>query len=189
MKSLITLNTFTSLLLTFIITACQPTKKEQGSAEEATQQNEANLDRDEEKDADFVVNTVSGNLAEITMAKLALKKSTNEEVKSLAIMLEKDHTKVLDELTIFAAKKGIATPTLETSGAEKDSDYLAEAEGRIFDKKWCEALVDKHERTIAKFERRSNKTYDMELKKWIDATLPTLKSHLAMLKKHEEKGE
>ena len=37
MKSLISLNTFIIFMITIFITACQPTKKEQGSAEEAKQ--------------------------------------------------------------------------------------------------------------------------------------------------------
>ncbi len=189
MKSLTTFSTVTALLLTVFITACQPTKKEEGSADEAKQQNEANLDRDEEKDAEFIVNTVSGSLNIIALAQLALKKSTDQEVKSMAGMLEKDRIKILDELTTFAAKKGIASPTMQTSGAEIDSNYLAESEGQAFDEKWCKSLVNKYEKRIAKFERRSYKTDDMELKKWIDGTLPTLKSHLEMLKKQEEKGE
>lgn len=189
MKSLIPLNTFSALLLTVFITACQPSKKEEGSAEEATQQNEANLDRDEDKDAEFVVKTASGNLNIIELAQLALKKSTSQEVKSMAAILQKDRTKVKDELTTFAAKRGIATPTIETSGAMIDSYELAESEGRAFDEKWCKALVDKYERRIAQFERRADKTDDMVLKAWIVSTLPTLRSHLEMLKKHQEKGE
>jgi putative membrane protein len=187
MKHTLVIQAVTVLLLTAFISACEPTKKEEGSADEARQQNEANLDRDEEKDADFIVNTVSGSLNIIALAQLALKKSTDQEVKSTAGMLEKDRIKILDELTNLAIKKGIATPTKETSGAEIDRNYLAESEGQAFEEKWCKSLVNKYEKRIAKFERRSDKTDDMEFKKWIDGTLPTLKSHLEMLKKHEEK--
>jgi putative membrane protein len=171
MKSSTTLNTFTALLFTIFITACQPTKKEEGSAEEAKQQNEANLDRDEEKDAELIVSSVSNNFAEIALAKLALKK----------------YTKVLDELKAFASKKGIATPNVETHGAEIDNNELSELQGQRFDKKWCQTLADRHERSIRLFERRSDKTDDMELKSWIDATLYTSKEHLEMLKMYKEK--
>ena len=187
MKLLLSLKTVTALALTIFITACESRKKEEGSAGEAKQQNEANFDRDEEKDAEFVVNTVSGNLNIIALAQLALKKSTSQEVKSIAAILEKDRTKVQEELTAFASKRGIATPTMETSGAVIDGNDLAESEGRAFDEKWCKALVDKYERRIAQFDRRADKTDDMELKTWIENTLPTLKSHFEMLKK-EEKG-
>lgn len=187
MKSSITLNTFIIFMITVFITACQPTKKEQGSAEEAKQQNEANLDRDEEKDAELIVSSVSNNFAEIALAKLALNKSANEDIKSMALVFEKDHTKVLDELKAFASKKGIATPSVETRGAEIDNNELAELQGQQFDKKWCQALADRHERSIRLFERRSDKTDNMELKSWIDATLYTSKEHLEMLKMYQEK--
>lgn len=67
------------------------------------------------------------------------------------------------------------------------SNELAELQGQQFDKKWCQALADRHERSIRLFERRSDKPDDMELKSWIDATLYTSKEHLEMLKMFQEK--
>jgi putative membrane protein len=189
MRSLTTYGMVTALLVTVCVTACQPSKKEEGSAGEAKQQNEANFDRDEEKDAEFIVNTVSGNLNIIALAQLALKKSTSQEVKSMAAILEKDRTKIQDELTTFAAKRGIAIPSIETSGAVIDGNELAESEGQAFDKKWRRSIADKYERRIAQFERRADKTDDMVLKAWIVSTLPTLRSHLGMLKAYKENSE
>lgn len=189
MKLLNTFGTVTALLMTVCITACQPSKKEEGSVGEAKQQNEASFDRDEEKDAEFIVNTVSGNLNIIALAQLALKKSKSQEVKSMAAILEKDRIKIQDELTTFAAKRGIAIPSMETSGAVIDGNDLAESEGQAFDKKWCRSIADKYERRIAQFERQADKTDDMLLKEWIVSSLPILRSHLEMLKAYKEKSE
>ncbi len=104
-------------------------------------------------------------------------------------MVKKDHTRLLADLKAYATKKGMAIPNDETSGAAKDLDFLAGSDGKRFDEKWCDALIDKHEKSINKFERRRDKTEDVELKNWIDSALPALKSHLEILKKHEEKGE
>ncbi len=60
---------------------------------------------------------------------------------------------------------------METRSAEIDNNELSELQGEQFNKKWCQALADRHERFIRLFERRSDKTDGMELKSWIDTTL------------------
>lgn len=76
---------------------------------------------------------------------------------------------------------------METRSAEIDNNELSELQGQQFNKKWCQALADRHERFIRLFERRSDKTDDMELKSWIDATLYTSKEHLEILRMCKEK--
>lgn len=89
-------------LTTVILTSCQPSAREDDSSEIAKEHNDLVItDKDDEKDADFIVNAVAANLSEINLAKLALKKSTDSDVKKIAGMLEADHTKVLSSLPIL----------------------------------------------------------------------------------------
>ncbi|MBK5279606.1 MAG: DUF4142 domain-containing protein, partial [Bacteroidia bacterium] len=119
MKVIHILKTF--VLATVILTSCQPNQKEENSSEIAKEHNDTVFnDKDDEKDADFIVNAVAANLSEINLAQLALTKSTDSEVKKIAGMLEADHTKVLNNLTGYAATNGISTPTTETPEATKD---------------------------------------------------------------------
>jgi putative membrane protein len=173
------------LVLVLLVAACGP--KREDSTEVAEEQNEEKFeDRDLEKDADFVVNTVASNHEEIKLAKLAKEKATDAKVKEMADKLEKDHARILEELTAYANKKGISVPLEESTEAQKDYSQLAEKTGGDFDEKWCETLEDKHEKTINNFERRLDKTEDPELKDWITATLPGLRTHLEMLKEHDD---
>ena len=176
-----------AVLAALIFSACQPNKKQEDSSETAKEQNDEIFeDRDDEKDADFIVNAVAANLAEINLAQLALSKSTNMEVKTIATMLETDHTKVLHSLTGYANSKGISVPTTETNAAMKDKNDLAQMNGKDFDMKWCEQLQKNHKKSIRKFESRMNKTEDKVLKDLLSSTLPGLKGHLEMLQQHEE---
>jgi putative membrane protein len=187
MKLITILNTVSAVALIACMTACEPKKTQEDSAEVAMEKNDSTLnDRDDEKDADFVVNTVAGNYAEIKLAQLALNKSNDSKVKEMATKLEEDHTKILNDLKAYADKHGIAVPMEETEDATKDMNDLAAKEANEFDEKWCEMLEDKHEKTINKFEARMDKTEDPELKNWISATLPALKNHHEMLKQHED---
>jgi putative membrane protein len=185
-----TINLLKSIALAAVmLTSCQSNNKEQeeNSSEIAKEHNDMVLaDKDDEKDADFVVNAIAANLSEINMAKLALTKSTNSEVKEIAGTLEADHTKVLSSLKGYAATNGLSTPTTETPEATEDRNNLAEKTGEDFDKKWCEKMQDNHNKSIRAFESRMNKTEDVALKDLIARTLPDLKNHLVMLKNHED---
>ena len=173
--------------LVFILVMAACGTKKDDSAEIAEEQNDEKFeDRDLEKDADFVVNTVASNYAEIKLAQLAKGKATDAKIKKMADMLEKDHTRIVDELTAYANKHGISVPLEETTEAAKDYDQLAEKTGGEFDEKWCETLEDKHEKSINNFEARLDKTEDPELKDWITATLPGLRTHLEMLKERDD---
>lgn len=189
MKPINILKTGAAIMAIALFTACQPAKNQNDdTVEVAKDQNDEALDnRDEEKDADFIVNAVAANLAEIKLAQLALTKSTDVGVKKMAAMLEIDHTKVLKELQGYATKKGISIPVAETNDATEDRNDLAEKDGKEFNEKWCSLLKDKHEKTINMFEKRIDKTEDMELKDWVATTLPGLKKHLEMLEEHEDR--
>jgi putative membrane protein len=188
MKSLTILKTLTALLMLILVIACEP-KKSDESVDIAKESNDAVLDnRDDEKDADFIVNTIAANYYEVKLAKLAMTRSSDTGVKEMATMLETDHNRIINELKGYAAKNGITVPLEETEEQKNDiNDLAAESDTNKFDEKWCDMLQDKHEATVNNFESRLNKTEDVELKNWITATLPALRSHLEMLEKHEER--
>ena len=59
--------------------------------------------------------------------------------------------------------------------------YRAVAEvrenGVKFDRAWCEQMMELHDKTIEKFEKRLEDSEDAELKAFINKTLPVLKKH------------
>jgi len=183
-----TLNMITALALFIMMVACE-SKKQEDSAEVAKETNDAAIaDPDDEKDADFVVNTLAANYAEVKLAQLAQTRSADPGVKDLAKMLESDHSKVIGELKTYASEKGIAVPVEETSDDKDDINKLAGiSDSNEFDEKWCEELKDRHEKSISKFEKRLEKSEDLQLKDWVTATLPALKNHLNMLKQSEDR--
>src|SRR5689334_17666233 len=81
-------------------------------------------EKDTEKDAQFVVDAISANYAEIKLAKEAEKYATEKDVKELAAMLVTQHTKLLDELKKYATSKVISVPTEETDKEEKKAEDL-----------------------------------------------------------------
>ena len=190
MKPIKLRHTIYTMIFIGLFYGCSPSKKDgnENTNETAKETNDQNIeDKDQEKDADFIVDAVAANYAEINLAQQALGRSQDAEVKKMATMLDADHTKVLNELKAYASKNGIVLPVEETEHAKKDEEKLSEKDAADFDKKWCSELIDAHQNTIDKFEKRIDRTEDPELKNWISATLPSLKMHLQMLKDHKEK--
>jgi putative membrane protein len=175
-------------LAAFAVAACTPKEKEQDSNEAAEESNDAKFDdKKDEKDAEFVSETVASNYAEIQLAQLASQKSDNAQVKEVAKMLETDHSKLLSELEAFAGTKAISVPSEPTDNAKKTiEDLNKETDVKDFNKEWCKEMADKHEKTIKSFEDRAEKTEDADLKIWITQTLPHLRTHLDKVKACEE---
>jgi putative membrane protein len=171
-----------------VLASCTPKEKETDSNETAEEANEEKFeDRKDEKDAEFVSETVASNFAEIELAQLATNKSNNAQVKEVAKMLEEDHNKLLTELQAFASTKAISVPTEPKDDAKKKIDDLTKEEDvKDFNAEWCKEMVNKHENTIKNFEDRADKTEDADLKIWITQTLPHLRAHLDKVKACEE---
>jgi putative membrane protein len=191
MKKLSFLTTIGASALMMSLLACESKKQDTASNNESIEiAEDANdstfTEATEEKDADFIVNAVTSNLAEIKIAQIAKNKSGNDDVKAMATTLEGQHMKILNELKAYADKKGIAIPLQESDKDVKEMNRLSEESSDKFDEQWCDAMEDRHEKSINKFEARLDKTEDPELKEWIVATLPGLKQHLSMIESHEK---
>ena len=184
MKRIIRIFTLLSLVaaLTF---SCNETKREadqEDSNEVAEEQNDEKFeDNDMENDADFVAQTVAANYAEIEFAQLAAQRSNNAEVKALAGKLVTDHTKVLADLKQLAQTKAITVPVEAEDADKRKIERFYDESGKDFNKKWTKEMIDKHEKSINRFEKRFEKTEDAELKALVDKTLPHLRMHLESL--------
>ncbi|MFT3682101.1 MAG: DUF4142 domain-containing protein [Ferruginibacter sp.] len=136
-------------------------------------------DNDALANADFVSAAVANNYAELSLAKLAGKKSKNTNIKKIASTLEKQHGEFIDQLKTYAGTHNITIPAEETAEAKEKAKTIED--DKNFDKAWCDYLVTAHQNSIKKFEDFSTKTTDESLRKWINEALPKMKMHLSML--------
>jgi putative membrane protein len=174
-KLLLTLTLPAALLVTY---SCQPKSNHEDSTEVAEDKNDEKFDdKADEKDAQFVVDAVAANYAEIGLAELAEQKSSNTEVKEIATMLKSDHTELLNKLKTYASMKNISVPTEAPDDAKDHINKLRDEDASDFDKKWCGDLKDAHDKVIKMFEKEVSNGSDMELKDLASAALPTIKAH------------
>jgi putative membrane protein len=138
-------------------------------------------EKDVQKDADFIVDEVAGNYAKIKMAQTAVERSSNEEVKQMAKIFVDDYTDLLHKFTGFANKNGIAIPTEESANQKDMIVKLRETDSSDFDKEWFETFHSSIKKSIDAYEKRLDRTDDMELRNVLGNTLPVLKTNMGSL--------
>lgn len=134
-------------------------------------------------DAKFATDAASGGMAEVSLAKLALTKTANAQIKDFADMMVKDHGKANDELMAIAKTKNITLPTEPDSTHLKKAAELEKLKGKDFDKAYVDAMVDGHKKTLELMQNEAKNAKDADLKAFATKTAPTVKMHLDMINK------
>jgi putative membrane protein len=135
------------------------------------------------RDEDFVTDAVEDNAEEIAWLRMGAANGTDAELRTHAEHMLADHQKMDTDMRKFAMTKNISLDKVDTVGKVDVDD----AKGKDWDEEWSEELVEMHEKTIRRFERAQDRVTDAELKTTITNTLPTLRAHLDMAKKLEER--
>lgn len=128
-------------------------------------------------DAELVVDLAGGGMFEVELAKVAVQKATSSEVKKFAQMMIDDHTKANDELKTLASNKNIVLPTTLPDAHQKTLNDVSEKNGKDFDRKYMDEMVDDHKKDIDKFQKLADKGNDVDLKAFAAKALPTLNHH------------
>jgi putative membrane protein len=142
----------------------------------------ANYANSADEDDNFWTTAADGGMAEVEMAKLAVQKAQNPEVKKFAQMMIADHTKANNELKAIAAKQKIELPKEIGPRNRSTIDELNRLSGADFDKEYVQAMLDDHETDVQLFEDQSQSDDDPAAKAFAAKTLPTLQKHLQAIK-------
>lgn len=125
----------------------------------------------------FVADEVAGNYGEIKASTLAQQKSNNKDVKAVAGLLLNEHTAALANLKTIGSKKGITLPTEESADSKSKMADIQSKTGSEFDKAWCDMMMEKHTKTISKYETMISTVTDADVKNFINKVLPKIKAH------------
>jgi putative membrane protein len=129
----------------------------------------------------FLKKAIEGNHGEIGAAKLALKKSKNEQVKQYAQRMLDDHTKMLADL--HGVEQGQAlkyqdTPSPMGAGLRRK---LMGLRGAAFDKAYIDGMVTDHEEDVKEFTEEAETGRNAAIKGAAEKSLPVIKEHLGMV--------
>lgn len=127
---------------------------------------------------------VVANQIDIYYADLAMKKSENEDIINFARTMKRDHNTVIKQATELVIKLGV-TPVDNTisQSLKKDASEtrksLATLNGNAFDEAYIENEVAYHKAVIHTLENvLIPESENPELKNFLNAILPALKTHL-----------
>jgi predicted outer membrane protein len=182
-------NSFSSvyaLCIGALISSCVP--QNENSERIAKETNDKHFDtKSSEKEADFVVETMSGNFANVKFAEMAIDRSGKDDIREIAEAIHTNDQKLIRELKGFANMRGITIPLEENPNARRKLDDLAGVDTKSFDEKWCHEMANRREKSIENLEVMWEHTSDEELKEWINSALPVLRNDLVKLQSCREK--
>ena len=130
----------------------------------------------------FMSDAAKGGIAEVEMSKLAMSKAQNAEIRKFASTMLNDHINANDQLNALAMKRNVTLPGEVSAEHKKTIDELSKLSGAEFDKKYADAMIKDHEKDVSLFRTQSKSETDAEAKAFAAKTLPTLESHLKMIK-------
>ncbi len=125
----------------------------------------------------FIIQASIGNLQEIQIAKLALQRSTNSEVKAFANRMIADHGTAQAQLMKIIKSRNFQIPAAATD-TPVDDLMLKNLPQKDFDRMYVHMMVPDHRQTVLLFESYAWTGKDPEVRAFAKQTLPTLKEHL-----------
>ena len=127
--------------------------------------------------ATFLQKAAQANAAEIKTSQTAQTRAVSPTVKAFADRMVEEHTANEHALDALAKKRNVAV------SADPDPDRLIrigslqELKGQAFDHAYMKTMADDHAATIGLFEDASRQIDDVEIRQFIDATLPVIREH------------
>jgi putative membrane protein len=132
-------------------------------------------------DQKFLEKAMGSNVAEIQMGRLALEKSTDEQVRHFAIQMTEDHGKMLDDFKQSVRGLNIPVPEEPSKGALKTIDKLKGLSGDAFDQAYIKEMVKAHKEDDKAFKEEARNTTSPQLKEMVTQDLQMIERHLQQL--------
>jgi putative membrane protein len=134
-------------------------------------------------DAAFAKDAAQANMAEVSLGKLALQQSQNDDVKKFGQRMVDDHSKAEQDLEGVASKNNLTLPTDVNAQQKAEQQRLSKLSGPAFDRAYMRLMVKDHIKDVAEFQKEANNSSaNADLKDFATRTYPILNDHLTMAK-------
>ena len=104
-------------------------------------------------DTHFVDHAYTAGQNEVILARMALERSRNEDVRKFAQKMLEDHGKNNQEMTLVVSELRIAVPDKPLPEQEKGLQHISSNEVKDFDKEFMDHMVSDHEKAVKLFEQ------------------------------------
>jgi putative membrane protein len=141
------------------------------------------------QDTKFLEKANQGSFDEIELAQLALKKSSNDDVKTFAQKMVHDHTMLIDNMKSFANEAGLQPPSHASVATEAEKLKLDVLSGESFDKAYIKAMVQDHSKDLAEFRAEAKATGYPAFKTAVEQGEQVVREHLEMINQIAKKNK
>ena len=129
-------------------------------------------------DKKFARDAAENGLIEVELSKLAMQKTSRDDIKQFAEKMVDDYSKVNDQLKEVAAKENIQIPDSTDNKHQSRVDRLGKLSGDEFDKAYIKDQVKEQQATVRDFNAEAQSGADPNVKAFASNRLPALQSHL-----------
>ena len=138
-------------------------------------------------DKTFLMNASEGSMAEISLSKIALKKSKSDDVKTYAQKMIDDHTMLIADMKPFADQMGVQPPAKLKPAHQQEAQRLSSMSGESFDKEYITAMSTDHHKTLAEFKGEESTTANPDLKAAVIKGEAVVQQHTDMIDQMAQK--
>jgi putative membrane protein len=132
-------------------------------------------------DKEFLEKSSQGNVAEVELAKLALEKSHNAQVRGFAQRMIHDHEMLARQMKPFVMQAGVQPSTSLDTEHQHLYNELKNLSGPEFDKQYVEAMDKDHHQDLKEFQDEVSSTQDMKLKQAVASGEKVIAEHTRMI--------
>lgn len=130
---------------------------------------------------EFVTQATIAGATEVAAARIALKNSQADDVKSFAKQMIKDHSLANKQLSAIAKRKRLSVPAQSDAKHRAVLDALRVQTGGAFDADYAKQTVADHEEAVGLFKSAAARGQsDPDLSGFAQKILPTLEHHESM---------
>jgi putative membrane protein len=133
-------------------------------------------------DGQFIKTVASVNNLEVQLGRMAMDRSSSNDVKSFANKMVEDHSKANDDLRQLASMLKVSLPTTDDVTANAMKNKLSTLPQSQFDRAYIDEMVKGHSDAVNAFETYIKDGQDTDVKGWASKTLPVIREHLTMAK-------
>lgn len=136
-----------------------------------------------EQDAYFLKKAAAGGMSEVAMGKLALEKSSNDDVKKFAQKMVDDHTAMGQDVETVAKGMNVNLPNGLMGADKKEYAKLQTLSGAAFDKEYMAYMLKDHKKDLTDFKSENASTQNPQVKDLTSKGATIIQGHLEMAEK------
>jgi putative membrane protein len=127
----------------------------------------------------FLVNAATAGLEQVRLARLAVLKAVNPDVKSFAQKLVDERGKANDQLRQLASSKGVKElPSHPDQSTQVVFDSLSKRVGENFDFAYMQRVVEDSQSDVGMFANEAQNGTDADIRQLAANVLPSLREYL-----------